>query len=580
MAKEAKRPAAADVRQLQQLLQQAIGLHRGGQLDAADKAYTQVLKAVPNQPDALNLSGLIAHQQGKNARAVMLLNKAVAARPNFADALNHLGMAQRALGQTQAALVSLAAAVEADPQHAEAWNNLGNARKDAGDMFGATSAYETAVAGAPRAVEPKYNLANILLEAEQHGRAEALYKDVLSLNPAHVEARFNLAVIFERRHELESARDEVKRALAGRGQFSQANILLAKVLRRLKDFDGAEAALASLRAAELSTEDAIGLAVERGRLFDVTDRADEAFAAFTEANRLQAAQGGKKLAQQAEGFRRRPAGNLEWLERLEVWPEIEGNSGENLVFLVGFPRSGTTLLDQILDAHPGIAVVEERPTAVRMLAKAKDLGLELPKDVLGLDESVAEQLRAAYFDEVDRHVSREPGRIIVDKMPLNIVHVLPLTRIFPRAKFVIALRHPLDVILSCFMQRFRLNEAMSNFLSLDDAAETYDLTLRLWTAAEAKLPLQVHEVRYENLIADVEKESRALLDFLGADWTDAVLDPTGHARARKIINTPSYEQVTEPIYQRASGRWTRYEKHLEPVRKKLDPWVERFGYRI
>lgn len=578
MAKRPGKPAAADVRQLQQLLQQAINLHRNGRLDEADRAYAKILKVVPAQPDALNLSGLIAHQQGKNARAVMLLNKAVAARPNFADALNHLGMAQRGLGQAQAAIATLEAAVAADPNHAEALNNLGNARKDAGDMAGAASAYERAALLAPRAVEPKYNLATVLLESEQHEPAETSFRDVLALDPAHAEARFNLAVILERRHELAAARTEIERTLAGRPGFSRASIMLGKLLRRQKNHAEAEVVLDNVRPADLPAEDAIGLAVERGRLYDVTNRADEAFAAFTEANRLQAEQGGRKLAQQAEGFRRKLADNLDWIEKLEAWPEQEGEVGNDLVFLVGFPRSGTTLLDQVLDAHPDIAVVEERPTAVRIFNEAKALGLDFPKDILTLDEPDADRLRSAYFAEVDQHVTRGPGRIIVDKMPLNIVHILPLARLFPGAKFVSALRHPLDVILSCYIQRFRLNEAMSNFLDLENAAETYDLTLRLWTAAEEKLPLQVHQVRYESLIADIQREARALLAFLGAEWTDAVLDPTGHARARKIINTPSYEQVAEPIYQRANGRWTRYEKHLGPARALLDPWVAKLGY--
>lgn len=578
VARNPKKRVTIDPRRMHATLQQAIALHRAGRLDEADKLYQELLKSIPDQADALNLSGLISFQQGKAARAIVLLNRAVAARPKFADALNHLGMAQRKLGQTPEALKSFAQSVEAEPGNAEAHNNLGNARKDMGDLEGAATAYRQAVSLAPHAAEPRYNLGNVLRDLEDHDGAMAAYAEVLDLTPNHVEARINLAGLLERRHELDRALSEVETALRQQPGLAPAHILKGKVLRRLKRIDEAEAVLQGLENVDLVQDDAINWGVERGKLFDLTDRADAAFAAFAEVNRLQLRAGGKRLRRQAEQFRQQISRDLEWLEAGAGWEPEANSAGEGLVFLVGFPRSGTTLLDQVLDAHPDVAVMEERPAATQMLAEAKAMRHNLPGALVDLNQLDAEQLQASYFAEVDKYVDRSAASVLVDKMPLNIVHVLPLARLFPQAKFVLALRHPLDVVLSNFMQLYRLNGAMANFLTVETAAETYDLTMRLWQMAAERLPLQVHEVRYESLIANMESESRALLAYLGVEWTGTVLDPTGHARSRKIINTPSYEQVAEPIYQRANGRWTRYEQHLQPVRRQLDPWVERLGY--
>lgn len=572
-----RKKASVDPRQLQQLMQQAIAAHQQGRLEEAERGYTQVLKAIPDQPDALNLSGLVAHQQGKSGRAVILLKKAVKARPQFADAYNHLGMAQRKLGQLNAAVDAFSSAVAADPNHAEAQNNLGNALKDKDDLTKAAMAYRAAIALAPNAVEPRYNLGNVLRDLEQHPDAMAAYDGVLEIQPNHVEARFNLAALYERRHELDAAQTAVQHVLRLQPGLAPALILKAKILRRQKRFDETQSTLGRLEGVQISPDDAINLAFEEGRLFDAIGETDGAFAAFVRGNALQAEAGGKKLMREADNFRTQIKAWTTWLDAGQDGV-VEGDAGDGLVFLVGFPRSGTTLLDQVLDAHPDISVMEERPAVTRMLAEAKSRKLHLPDQLSDLTQEDAEALRAAYFAEVDRHMVRSAAKILVDKMPLNIVHVAALSRVFPKARYILALRHPLDVMLSNFMQLYRLNGAMANFLTLERAAETYDLVMQQWLVARAKLGLNVHEVRYESLVSDLERQARDALAFLDVPWDPNVLDTVGHVRARKIINTPSYEQVAEPVQTKSSGRWVRYAGHLTPVEAQLKSWIERLGY--
>jgi hypothetical protein len=161
----------------------------------------------------------------------------------------------------------------------------------------------------------------------------------------------------------------------------------------------------------------------------------------------------------------------------------------------------------------------------------------------------------------------------MNKVPL-------IRRLFPEARIILALRHPCDVVLSCFMTAFRLNDAMANFLDLDTAAEFYDLSFGYWTNCTSIMPVSVHTIRYEDVVDDTEGQLRGLLDYLGLAWNESVLDHAGTARSRGVITTASYAQVTEGIYRRASGRWQRYRHQLEPVLPLLAPWAEKFGYEM
>ena len=189
-----------------------------------------------------------------------------------------------------------------------------------------------------------------------------------------------------------------------------------------------------------------------------------------------------------------------------------------------------------------------------------------------------EQARGAYFAELDRHIPPGFGGLAVDKMPLNLLAMPYAQCLFPDARIVFVQRHPCDVVLSCFMQGFALNDATACFLDLGDAVAAYDAVMRMWLRSRELLPLNIHTLVYERLIAAPEDEMRPLVDFLGLDWEQQLLDHRATAHRRGAIGTPSYDQVVEPLSKAASGRWRRYEKQLEPVLPILLPWAERFGY--
>ena len=237
------------------------------------------------------------------------------------------------------------------------------------------------------------------------------------------------------------------------------------------------------------------------------------------------------------------------------------------------------MLDSILRSHAAISVVEERDTVQSVQSALERLPGGYPDGLAEFDSDHLAELRQIYFTELDKHLEPDDrSAVVVDKLPLNTVHAGLIHRIFPQARFLFAQRHPCDCVLSCFMQNLRLNDAMANFLDLEDAARLYDKVMTLWQQYQAVLPLAVHTVRYESLVEAFEETVAPVLDFLGVDWDDAIKNYAETARQRGRIKTPSYNQVTQPIYTRARGRWERYREHMQPVSPTLLLWAKHFGY--
>jgi tetratricopeptide (TPR) repeat protein len=260
----------------------------------------------------------------------------------------------------------------------------------------------------------------------------------------------------------------------------------------------------------------------------------------------------------------------EWLASV---PVLRTRSRPDPVFLVGFPRSGTTLLDTFLMGHPDVRVLEEVP----MLAAAqKTIGamIELPR----CSQAQVDVARSAYWEELDRRVPADFSGLVIDKLPMNMLALPLIYSMFPDARVIFAQRHPLDAVLSGFMQSFVLNDTMASFLDIHDAADLYDGAMTVFTRVRDLVPLKFHTSVYEELVLDPEQSLRPLIEFLGLDWRGELLNHQRTARERGAIVTPSYDQITEPLSRAPSGRWKRYQAPLTAVLPVLLPWAERLGY--
>jgi hypothetical protein len=322
---------------------------------------------------------------------------------------------------------------------------------------------------------------------------------------------------------------------------------------------------------------------EKGRLYDRLGSTDKASECFCEANAVTSQ---IWLARQMnrDAYFEQVSRLRSWFlnaptDRLYASPGMPRN--DYPVFLVGFPRSGTTLLQQIIGTCRHLVILEEKPPVDSMIDHLNAHGFRYPEDIPGIDSSVMEDLRNAYFSKASEYVHGQHNALLVDKMPLNMVHVALIHKVFPGARIILALRHPCDVCLSCFMQNFRLNEAMIHFLDLNDTANLYSLVMELWSVYVARLPLNLHVIKYEDLVNDFDGETRRLFEFLELPWDKSVRDFASQAKSQDVTSlTPSYDQVSEPIYGRSIDRWKGYVRHIEPILDIVKTHVEAFGYDL
>jgi tetratricopeptide (TPR) repeat protein len=482
---------------------------------------------------------------------------------NYANALRNL----RRVDEAEALYRKLAAEFPEGPLPLRQLHFL---LKDASRDEDALEAIEGAIARSPDDVDLLADKATHLAVLQKMNEAEAVYRQVLEIDRANERGYVGVALVLEltnRTGELAALADEAEQ----RGIGDAVNFIRAYHYSRTKEFDKGLAALDKVPD-QLEPVRQLHL---RGQLLEGAGRYDEAFEAFSEMNAISRKDLGRPEDRAAayrdmiRGFRKKAT--KQWASRWRT--ESHPDSRAAPVFLVGFPRSGTTLLDTILMSHPEIDVLEEEPplrTAMQFLPSFA----EMP----GITDEQIAAARDLYFETAAALRPIGPGRLLVDKNPLT-MNLLPFVRrIFPQARIILALRHPCDVVLSCFMANFRLNEGMSSFVRLDTTAELYDLSFSYYEHVQSLMPFPTHVVMYEKLVADRETELRKLFDFLGRDWHDAVLDHQETAKKRGRIKTASYAQVVEPIYTRSAGRWEKYRKHLEPVLPVLKPWIDKFGY--
>jgi hypothetical protein len=246
------------------------------------------------------------------------------------------------------------------------------------------------------------------------------------------------------------------------------------------------------------------------------------------------------------------------------------------VFLVGFPRSGTTLLGQVLASHPDVQTMEERTCLMDSAAEffGSDAGLDR---LASLGEGELDHWRARYWQRVAESGVVPSRPVFVDKMPLNAVFLPLIAKLFPHARILFALRDPRDVVLSCFRRRFALNAGMYEFTRLDSAAAYYAAVMRLMQVYCEKLPLETVQARHESLVADFAGEARRLCGFLGLDYCDEMGGFARRARTQNI-DTPSSAQLAGGLSTTGLAQWRRYARELEPVFPVLAPFVTQFGY--
>lgn len=530
------------------------------QVDTALRTYG-VSKAAPlaiqavadgvEHPALLNLAASLRHGEGRSEEAVDLLKRARSLAPKDPNILNSLGICLKALGRTDAALDAYGAALKIDPGMAAAHFNRGAVLESLNEVTAARSAYERAAELDSNYVEPLASLAWLDAQAGDPISARANAERVLALSQSNILARMALAS----------------------ADLQEGN--LAAATSRLG------ALVHDPAVAQVNRSIVLGLI---GDLLDAEGRASDAFAAYSASNaEMKALYAGSYERPGEETALEHTSRLTEWFEAADPrpWseaPPLRPRAADPAVhaFLVGFPRSGTTLLENVLAAHPEVVSLEEKDSLASASAAyfGSNEGLQR---LAQLSSGEAARQRDAYWSFVRSFGIQPRGKVFIDKMPLASVALPVVSKLFPNARILFAVRDPRDVVLSCFRRRFGMNASMYQLLTLDGAAAYYDAVMGLSEIYRGLLPLPQHIVRYESLVEEFEGTARAACEFLGLAWNANLLDFASRARTRGI-STPSASQVARGLNREGQGVWRRYAGQMAPVLPILEPWVRRFGY--
>jgi tetratricopeptide (TPR) repeat protein len=414
--------------------------------------------------------------------------------------------------------------------------------------------------------------------------AEGYLKRALERKDVAPATIVRLAEVYERSRRMEEAAGLLDRVLQNDPAYAPALLLRARLKRQAGQLDDAEKLLRSFPA---NAEPAIraSASYELGGILDRLGRYDEAMNAFLAAKELLqplAARAAVELKVMRTRIRHLTANAT--TEVLQNWFDSSAQlqPPHRLAMLGGHPRSGTTLLEQVLDSHPDMVSAEEteifyNDTYGPMLRGHPD-DTAMYSALAMATPGALQAARAAYFRAMELSLGRPVGgRLLVDKNPSYTFLLPAVIRFFPEMKFLITLRDPRDVVLSCFMQNLPLNHASAAWLSLMGATEEYTDLMTVWQTIKVRMRNSWLEVRYEDMVEDLESVACKTLDFLGVPWDPKVLGFDQHAR-EKAVRSPTYADVTQPVYKRAMGRWRNYQKYLEPHLEKLEPFVKAFGY--
>jgi tetratricopeptide (TPR) repeat protein len=511
-----------------------------GDLDGAMEAFQRARQINPESSLVHTNIARVLGSKERHEDACLMLERAVVLAPNDPAPLLELGRALINIDHSEAGLKALGDAARLNPKDPKIFIEIGRAFTDLSDQL----------------------------------QAERAYKFAVQADPSYAASYLNLGILFEKANRLDELTALVKDASRNGVTGSEIDYLRALELSRKGQH---EAALTLAKSVTTKAIHPATLAQFIGQLADRLGQVDDAYYAYADMNNAMAQSalgvGVDRTAYQRGIDRLNQQTSADWYRG---WSSASVKANPpSPVFLVGFPRSGTTLLDTILMGHSQTHVLEEIPILETIAQTVGDLDA-----VAQMDERQIAAMRDLYFSELEKASPPPPGAIVIDKNPLSMIRMPLIHRLFPDAKIILAMRHPCDVVLSCYMQNFKPTETMASFLDLSNASRAYDRIFAYWEKCREILPLNVHMLRYEAMVEDVEGAVRPLFDFLDLPWEEQVLDHQKTAVDRGYIRTPSYAQVTEKVYSSASGRWQRYRKFMHEALPVLTPWIDRYGYSV
>ena len=602
-------------------LNAAVAAYRSGDYKQVEQLSQAILRTAPEHIDALLMLVLALEAQGMPEQALPHYRRLVELQPREAAHWANLAQALAAVDQGAEAETAFRNALELAPGDASLLTRLGLFRWHKGDnpgareclmraaqadpgvpearIYGALACYECAdLQGAEMLLADRARwqylgpqleseLASVLTNLGHSEEAERRLRQLLGNPEAAQQAQLRLVGLLERVNRVAEAQrmlDEIETPTGVVSEAREHALLQATLAARTKQY---ELSIGHYRQA-LSAHDAQPRDAVHwfawARTLAESGAVEEAMQVAEHAHELQL----RGLAVAAPHLLD-PTRSLLDIVDCPVLPEHRANARDctqepgvqqSPLFVVGFPRSGTTLVETMLDAHPGVHGMDERAFIQRAIDGMQQNGKSYPEDLWRLDAPLVEQLREGYWERCHGVVALARNDRLVDKNPLNMLRLGMINRLFPNARILLLLRHPCDVLISNYFQSYRLPEFQAMCSVLPRLARTYVRAMTFALDQSEVLGASTLQVRYEDLVADFEHQARRIVEHFELHDEQALARFQQQALARGYIATPSYAQVTEPLNARAVGRWRTYRRWLEPVLPQLSPLCQRFGYSL
>ena len=590
---------------------------RTGEYEKAEQLCRSAVALQPNNAGALVRLGLVLHEQRRFREAEALFLRLTEISPREPSYWMNLGTARRCAGEIEQALYAYARASALGASSADFYYNVALAHIDRNDFETARNLLKKAFEIAPNDAEIRYRYAlccyeclqmeealaalegwtdspstdesvgaeigHLLLQLGEPNRAEpAVRRAATAANP---RARYTLAQVLERTNRIDEseriAEELAADPIALKALGGDLTLLKAQLAQRREDHETAVQLFREVLQSTQELHERHYLEFPLAKSLDALKRYAEAFSVLADAHRSQIAY----LQRSSPQMVARGAPPMVIAERstdpadVKQWQLADAPRAERSpIFIVAFPRSGTTLLELTLDAHPALVSMDEQPFLQNALDDLLSFGVRYPMRLAPVADEQLESVRANYWKKVARKVELQPGQRLVDKNPLNMLRLPLIKRLFPNSPVILAVRHPCDVILSCFMQHFRAPDFVLLCKDLPTLAAGYRKTFDFWYQQQQILLPRSFEVRYENFVSDFEAQARKIVEFLALPWDASVLEPGKRALAKRFVSTPSYTQVVQPVTKKAVGRWHHYREHFAECLPILRPYLDKWGY--
>jgi tetratricopeptide (TPR) repeat protein len=538
--------------------------HRAGRLAEAAAAYRQILMLRPDIAAAHSDLGNVLVRQGKLDEAAAQFERALALRPDSAEPYNDLGIVLRAQGKLDQAAARYRQAIALRPDFAQAHNNLGRIYWDQGRLDEAAAYFEKALALRPDLFEAHNNLGNVLRKQEKLDEAVARYEQAVSLRPDLAEVHRSLGNTLKQRGDFDRALASYKRALALRPDFAETHFHLAE----LKTFRAHDADLAALEAlaggaGRLPADKMQYIHFALGKALEDVGDYRRAFEQWILANALRRREVDYDEAAWLRTFRAvADAFDASLFDRFPA----AGDPSPLPIFVLGMPRSGSTLVEQILASHPQVQAAGEEKSldrVVRAASESTGRPVPFPAWVGSLDAGSLRRMGQAYLASLP--TLSEGKTRITDKLPANFLYVGLIRLILPGARIIHTMRDPVDTCVSCFSRPFTDLPFSSDLAELGRHYRGYHELMAHWRSI---LPAgAMLDVAYEDVVDNLAEQARRLIEYCGLPWDDRCLS---FHKTNRPIATSSNVQVRRPLYRSSVARWRRYEAWLQPLLAELD----------